>query len=370
MRSQPRIKNSSYFRVRIKVPRDSQAIGVVLKHSHCERFDATRRQEAVHGRQAGARGALNKVNLLGILRTRKDHRTSSRIAVPVQVFGQRMYDDVRAEFDRALQIRSEESVVDNQCGVPFIGELAHGHDVRDAHGGICRSFDIEHFRVGAKRAKNDRADAAVIAHATTVLRVKQPKRRPRELDPLVELLNYRRRLSDWSVDCTNELEWLKDTALRRKTQLRQAGFEREMAEIDRKLAALLAKAGPSQDLVRRLTTAPGVGPVLATTLVALLPELGHLTRRRIASLVGVAPFDDDSGQRRGERHIKGGRAKIRHVLYMAALSAMRCNPPIAACAKRLEGKKPKVIIVACMRRLLVILNAMVRDGTDWELKTA
>jgi transposase len=258
-------------------------------------------------------------------------------------------------------------------------EASGGYEIEVMNALQARGFEVvrlnatrvrQFARATGRLAKNDRADAAVIAHATTVLRVKQPKRRPRELDPLVELLNYRRRLSDWSVDCTNELEWLKDTALRRKTQLRQAGFEREMAEIDRKLAALLAKAGPSQDLVRRLTTAPGVGPVLATTLVALLPELGHLTRRQIASLVGVAPFDDDSGQRRGERHIKGGRAKIRHVLYMAALSAMRCNPPIAACAKRLEGKKPKVIIVACMRRLLVILNAMVRDGTDWELKTA
>ncbi len=110
---------------------------------------------------------------------------------------------------------------------------------------------------------------------------------------------------------------------------------------------------------------PGVGPVLAQTLIALLPELGRVSRRAIASLVGVAPFDDDSGKRAGERHIAGGRDAVREVLYMAAVAARRWNPVIAAFAKRLAGKKPKVIIVACMRKLLTILNAMVRDGQDW-----
>jgi transposase len=106
--------------------------------------------------------------------------------------------------------------------------------------------------------------------------------------------------------------------------------------------------------------------VLVQTLIALLPELGHLSRRAIASLVGVAPFDDDSGKYAGERHIKGGRAAVREVLYMAALVAKRHNPLIAAFAKRLAGKKPKVILVACMRKLPVILNAMLRDGQPWK----
>ena len=110
---------------------------------------------------------------------------------------------------------------------------------------------------------------------------------------------------------------------------------------------------------------PGVGPVVAAVLVALLPELGTLSRRAIASLAGVAPFDDDSAGRHGTRHIQGGRAVVREVLYMAALTARRYNPDIAAFAERLAGKKPKVILVACMRKLLVILNAMLRDGTDW-----
>jgi transposase len=172
------------------------------------------------------------------------------------------------------------------------------------------------------------------------------------------------------MDCTNQLEHLKDKALRRATERRRASLDRELAELDKKLAATLAASEHTNDLAQRLRSVPGVGPVLAATLVALLPELGKLTRRKIASLVGVAPFDDDSGQRRGERCIQGGRAKVRRVLFMAAQSAMRHNPVIAAFAKRLAGKKPKVVITACMRKLLVILNAMVRDGTDWRCQAA
>jgi transposase len=263
----------------------------------------------------------------------------------------------------------------------------HAHQVRrvglEASGGYeievmdalqARGFDVVRFnarrirlfaKANGRLAKNDRADAQVIAQATAVLRVRQPKARPRALDPLIELLNYRRRLSDWLVDCANQFEHLKDPALRRQTKLRQAGLARQQAQIDARLAALLAACPEWAALARRLRTVPGVGPVLAASLIALLPELGSLSRRQIACLVGLAPFDDDSGNHRGERHIQGGRRSLREVLYMATLAAMRHNPILAAFAKRLAGKKPKVIIVACMRKLLVILNAMVRDGTDW-----
>jgi transposase len=104
---------------------------------------------------------------------------------------------------------------------------------------------------------------------------------------------------------------------------------------------------------------------VAHTLIALLPELGTLSRRAIAALVGVASFDDDSGKRTGARAISGGRAAVRRVLYMAALVGKRHNPVLSAFARRLAGKKPKVIIVACMRKLIVILNAMQRSAQDW-----
>jgi transposase len=250
-------------------------------------------------------------------------------------------------------------------------------DVMDAlqdRGFAVIRFNASRIRSFAKSigrlAKNDRTDAAVIAQAVAVLPVRQPQARRRSLDPLVELLTYRRRLCDWIVDCANQLEHLKDRTLRRQAERRRASLTSERAQIDAKLAATVADAEPWYELTQRLQTVPGVGPVLATTLLALLPELGRMSRRAIASLVGVAPFDDDSGRRRGERHIHGGRTALRHVLYMASLVAMRSNPVIAAFAKRLAGKKPKVIIVACMRKLLVILNAMLRDGTDWRRPAA
>jgi transposase len=161
-----------------------------------------------------------------------------------------------------------------------------------------------------------------------------------------------------------------DKVLRRQTTARRARLHREVTAIDKKLAAALASSEASGELVQRLRNVPGVGPVLSAALVALLPELGTLSRRKVASLVGVAPFDNDSGNRRGERHIQGGRARLRRILYMATLSATQHNPVIAAFARRLAGKEPKVIITACMRKLLVILNAMVRDAKDWSPKAA
>jgi transposase len=219
-------------------------------------------------------------------------------------------------------------------------------------------------------AKNDRVDARIIAQFTAFMVEQAPTPRRRELDPLVELLTARRQRQHWITDCTNQLEHLRDAALRQIFRRRQDSFARAVKQLDKKLAALLNAHDDWDAVACRMRTVPGVGPVTSQTLIALLPELGRLTRRMIASLVGLAPYDDDSGKRRGERHIKGGRATVREVLYMATVSAMTHNPVIAAFAARLAGKKPKVIIVACMRKLLVILNAMLRDGTDWHAKAA
>ena len=188
--------------------------------------------------------------------------------------------------------------------------------------------------------------------------------------PLVEQLTYRRQLSAWITDCAHQLEHLRDTALRKKIERRRETFRKELAALDQALARLVASDDQWHGLEQHLRQVPGVGPVLAHTLIAWLPELGSLSRRAIACLVGVAPFDDDSGKHAGPRRIKGGRAVVRDILYMAALAARRCNPVIARFADRLAGKKPKVILVACMRKLLVILNAMVRDGTDWHPRVA
>lgn len=213
-------------------------------------------------------------------------------------------------------------------------------------------------------------DARTIAQFTAFMLEQAPTPRRRDLDPLVELLSVRRQLKRWSADSASQLEHLCDAGLRKSIRLQQDKFDREVAKLEKKLAALLNAHDDWQARARRLRTMPGVGPVVAPTLIALLPELGQLSRRMIASLAGLAPYDDDSGKRRGERHIKGGRAAVREVLYMAAVVAMTHNPPIAAFAKRLAGKKPKIIITACMRKLLVMLNAMLRDGTDWRIAAA
>jgi transposase len=124
----------------------------------------------------------------------------------------------------------------------------------------------------------------------------------------------------------------------------------EIAQLDKIIAALINAREDWRALARRLRSVPGVGPVLAATLIAFLSELGRLPRRAIAALVGLAPYDHDSGNHSGERHIKGGRDTVRNVLSMAALSAIQHNPVIASFAERLAGKKPKVIVVACMRK--------------------
>lgn len=143
----------------------------------------------------------------------------------------------------------------------------------------------------------------------------------------------------------------------------------ELETIDTDLAGLV-QAHPSwQGTEALLRSVPGVGRVLSTTLLADLPELGTLDRRQVASLVGVAPLTCDSGQRRGKRAIWGGRARVRAVLYMATLVATRFNPTLRAFYQRLcaAGKPKKLALTACMRKLLTILNALVRKNTPWEL---
>ena len=143
---------------------------------------------------------------------------------------------------------------------------------------------------------------------------------------------------------------------------------RLIQQADRDLAAAV-QAEPT--LRRRavwLQSIPGIGPVTAATLLAELPELGTCTRQQVAALVGVAPFNRDSGVWRGRRRIWGGRARVRAVLYMAALTAVRSHPRLRACYQRLlaAGKPPKVALTACMRKLLVICNALCKDQTSWD----
>jgi len=166
-------------------------------------------------------------------------------------------------------------------------------------------------------AKNDRVDARTVAQFTAVMVEQVPPQRRRDLDELVELLTYRRQLKGWCTDCTNQLEHLRDRALRKTVAQRQAAFERDLAKIDTKLAALIAEHDDWSALARRLRTVPGVGPVVSASLVALLPELGTLSRRAIASLVGLAPFP---------RIKSGGRLTIAATARANATSRVAARP--------------------------------------------
>ena len=141
----------------------------------------------------------------------------------------------------------------------------------------------------------------------------------------------------------------------------------QIDSLDQQIRRLIDSDDDFKHMDTLLRSAPGVGPVLSSTLVAELSELGTTGRQDIAALVGVAPFDDDSGRRTGKRVIRGGRVQVRCVLYMAALAAVRCNPVLKRFAARLRaaGKSFKVTLVACMRKLLALLNAMIRDDLMW-----
>jgi transposase len=217
-----------------------------------------------------------------------------------------------------------------------------------------------------RRAKNDRIDAEVIAHYAATFPDEGSVATDAALETLAEHLLFRSQTLEAITAGSNQLEHLRDRKLRATLSRRLAALRQCLHRLDRRIAELLAKQPKHRRLADQLRSVPGVGPVLAASLIGLLPELGRLTRRQIASLVGVAPFDHDSGRRRGQRSIDGGRSAVRKILYMAALVAKRRNPAIATFAKRLHGKKPKVIIVACMRKLLVMLNAMVRDQSTWQ----
>lgn len=218
-------------------------------------------------------------------------------------------------------------------------------------------------RSSGRRAKTDRLDAAVLAHfAQTFTPPAAPGRDP-IADELGQYITYRRALLGELVALKNQLHHLDVPALAARAHKRIRALERERLELERAIHDLIQRDRAKHALYRLLTAVPGVGPVLAATLIANMRELGSIGRRQAASLIGVAPFADDSGRRRGHRATAGGRADVRAVFYMAAVAATRCNPAIRAFYQRLRtnGKPAKLALTACMRKLAVILNAKVRD---------
>ena len=218
-------------------------------------------------------------------------------------------------------------------------------------------------RATGKLAKTDALDAAVLAHFAEV--VKPPVRplRDTETQVLASLVARRHQVTTMLVSEKNRLRSDAAAAVRTRIEAHIAWLERELDDLDKNLR----QSPVWRDKDDLLRTVPGVGEQVSITLLAYLPELGILDRRQIAALVGVAPFNRDSSTLRGKRTVWGGGANVRAALYMGALVASRCNPIIRDFYQRLltAGKPKKLALTACMRKLLVILNSMLKHRSPW-----
>lgn len=225
----------------------------------------------------------------------------------------------------------------------------------------------EYARATGRLAKTDRVDAEVLARMGRALELAPTPAPEPERARLAELVARRDDLVASIRREKNRAGQARDRWIGRQIARLVRVLEEHLAAVEAQIEALVA-AGPALTAqARRLRSVPGIGPAVAAALIARLPELGRLDRRRIASLAGLAPHARDSGLHRGKRHIWGGRADLRRVLYIAAFVASRYDPTFKAFRQRLEaaGKPVKLAITACARKLLTILNAMFRDQTDY-----
>jgi transposase len=218
-------------------------------------------------------------------------------------------------------------------------------------------------------AKTDTIDAAVLSHFAESVR---PELRPMPDALTVELqalVTRRRQLIDMRTAETNRLETCATPQVRRNIEKMIRVLTKQIGTVEDDLDTTIRNSPLWRAKEDLLSSVTGVGTTTARTLLAHLPELGQLNRRKIAALVGLAPFNNDSGQRRGQRSIRGGRTEVRAVLYMATVSAARFNATIRSFYRRLlaAGKAPKVALIACARKLLTILNAMLRTNQPWRL---
>ncbi len=222
-------------------------------------------------------------------------------------------------------------------------------------------------KASGRLAKTDALDAQALAHFGEAM-----KPEPRELpdaqaEELGAMLARRRQVVGMLTAEKNRLHRVASPAVRSRIKAHIAWLEGQIGELDQELDRAIRESPVWREKDELLQSAKGVGRVLSTTLLAELPELGTLGRKEIAALAGVAPLCRDSGKLRGRRSVWGGRARVRAALYMGALTARRSNPVIKALYERLVagGKPKKVALVACMHKLLIILNAMLRDGVRW-----
>lgn len=261
--------------------------------------------------------------------------------------------------------------------------------VLEATGGFEKMIVVELTRVGlpivvtnpkrvrafarstGRLAKTDKLDASLLAHFGFAVRP-EPRTLPNENEErLTGLLTRRRQIVDMLTVEKNRLQTVR-VEMRTDIVEHIGWLEARLTKLDEEINQFVESEPVWKEKDTILQSVPGVGPVTASTLLAMLPELGKLNRQQIAALVGVAPVNKDSGRKQGKRRVYGGRAAVRSVLYMAALSARKFNPVIREFYNRLidQGKEKKVALIACMRKLLVILNAMLRENQLWQTQGA
>lgn len=216
-------------------------------------------------------------------------------------------------------------------------------------------------------AKTDTVDARVIAHFAEAIKPEIRKMPDKEIQRLSALLRRRKQIVGMITSENNRLKTTSDKEVYKDIKEHIEYLKKMLAKIDKEHDNFIKSNETLREKEEILKSVPGIGDIVARTILCEVSELGTLNRKQIASLIGVAPINRDSGKYRGKRTIYGGRAVVREKLYMAALSAKRYNPVMKSFANRLEkqGKKPKVIIVAIMRKLIVILNTMIRNKTVW-----
>lgn len=232
---------------------------------------------------------------------------------------------------------------------------------------VCNPRQVHHWiQSQGQRAKTDRLDATLLARSGTQCQPAPTPSPSQTQGTIAALIDRRQQLVNDQTRLAHQLE-LADPVVADDIAEQLAEVTTHLATIDARLTTHTAADAPTQQRVEQLATAPGIAELTATRLVVELPELGRLSGTQIAALVGVAPFDQQSGRWPGAARIGGGRARLRHALELPTITAIRCDPTLHACYERLRarGKSVKQARIACLRRFLGMLNAMVRDGLTW-----
>ncbi|AXB31578.1 IS110 family transposase [Vibrio campbellii] len=233
---------------------------------------------------------------------------------------------------------------------------------------IANPLRIKRFAEAiGQRAKNDRLDAELIAHYAERVQPELTKLKSENIRLMSDLVTRRNQLLTMQTMERNRLQILPKNISSTITPILTA-LKNQLEKVEAKIARLIERSPEYHAKSTILQSMPGVGKVLAASLISNVPELGFITNKQASSLIGVAPITRESGRFKGKRMIKGGRPQVRTVMYMAMMSAIQCNPVFKATYERLlaAGKPKKVAIVACMRKMVVTLNSMLRDGAIWD----